>query len=74
VELSEKRMSYLETEIQCPNCFEWITLFVDPAGGAVQSTISDCDVCCRPIELQIRVDEEAESASVRARRDSESSF
>ena len=35
-----------ERDVQCPYCFEWIALYIDPdtRGGFVQ----DCDVCCRP--------------------------
>lgn len=67
-------MGYLEAMVQCPYCFEEITLFVDPSGGALQRTVSDCDVCCRPIELEIRLDEESGDLSVSARRDSEGHF
>ncbi len=38
----------MDIEIQCPYCGEWVTIFVDPGGGASQSYVEDCPVCCRP--------------------------
>jgi hypothetical protein len=43
-----------ENTISCPYCGELITILID---GSVetQQYIEDCQVCCRPIELQITV-------------------
>ncbi|HEX7623023.1 MAG TPA: CPXCG motif-containing cysteine-rich protein [Anaeromyxobacteraceae bacterium] len=38
----------MDSEIQCPYCGEWVTIFVDPGGGSVQSYVEDCPVCCQP--------------------------
>jgi hypothetical protein len=38
----------MDSEVQCPYCGEWITIFVDPGGGEVQTYVEDCAVCCRP--------------------------
>ena len=49
---------YAETElrsVQCPFCWEYFDLQVDASGGDSQVMISDCDVCCRPIEFHVRV-------------------
>ena len=46
-----------EVEIGCPYCGERITLLVDGSAGA-QEYIEDCQVCCRPINLSVTVDEE----------------
>ncbi len=43
----------LEAEVQCPFCWESITLLVDPSCDH-QRYIEDCHVCCRPIELTIQ--------------------
>jgi hypothetical protein len=71
-------MSQAEAELMCPYCGEWITVFVDTGGGPRQRTVSDCDVCCRPIELDIRVevdpDTDEEIARAQGRRDSEEHF
>ncbi len=44
-------------DIDCPYCGEVITLFVDESAGD-QDYIEDCQVCCRPIEIAMRIDEE----------------
>ena len=46
-----------EVEIECPYCGERITLLVDSSVG-VQEYIEDCQVCCRPIQLRVSVDED----------------
>lgn len=46
-----------EVEIGCPYCGERITLLIDGSAGA-QEYIEDCQVCCRPINLSVTVDEE----------------
>ncbi|MDI9238629.1 CPXCG motif-containing cysteine-rich protein [Lysobacter sp. LF1] len=47
------------SDVQCPYCGETITLLVDTSVGA-QQYIEDCQVCCRPIIVSVRVDEEGE--------------
>ena len=42
---------------QCPYCGEAIELEVDTSAGE-QSYIEDCSVCCRPIELSLRLEGE----------------
>lgn len=46
-----------EVEIGCPYCGERITLLIDGSAGA-QEYVEDCQVCCRPINLSVTVDEE----------------
>jgi len=47
-------MRALETvRVECPYCGEQIELLVDPA-DAEQQYIEDCEVCCHPIEIQVR--------------------
>jgi hypothetical protein len=45
--------------IHCPYCGEPIEILVD---GSVdnQHYIEDCQVCCRPIEVAVTVDEDGE--------------
>jgi len=46
-------MSYIiETDIQCPWCGEVYPTTIDTSQGD-HSTIEDCNVCCRPIELTV---------------------
>ena len=37
----------MDHELECPYCGEWVTIFIDPGGGAVQTYEEDCPVCCR---------------------------
>jgi hypothetical protein len=56
-------------DITCPYCGEPITLLVDCSAGS-QEYIEDCQVCCRPISLQINIDKYGRTDIV-ARRDSD---
>ena len=46
-----------ETEVQCPYCGERVTIVLDPASGAEQAYVEDCEVCCRPWQVTVRYDE-----------------
>lgn len=35
----------------CPYCGELVEVQADPAEGAKQEFVQDCDVCCRPIRF-----------------------
>ncbi len=43
-------------DIHCPYCGEGITLVVDDSAGD-QRYVEDCHVCCKPIEIRVRVDD-----------------
>lgn len=47
----------LEKTIQCPYCGEMIDLLID---GSLpqQNYIEDCQVCCRPINMNVSITEE----------------
>jgi glucose/arabinose dehydrogenase len=47
----------IEVALQCPYCWEEITLLVD---GSIetQEYIEDCEVCCRPIDFMVEVDDD----------------
>ena len=51
-------MSSIEEDcfISCPYCTESIAIRIDLTGGQKQSLISDCEVCCQPISIQIEID------------------
>ena len=55
------------TTTSCPYCGERIEILVDWS-AAMQEYIEDCEVCCRPIQLQIAIDERGEP-SVLARQE-----
>ncbi|MSR64421.1 MAG: CPXCG motif-containing cysteine-rich protein [Verrucomicrobiae bacterium] len=42
----------LPYDIACPYCMETITIMIDTSGGDCE-LVQDCEVCCRPIRLQI---------------------
>ncbi len=44
-------------EYVCAFCGETNTTFIDLSAGMQQSYIEDCQVCCRPNVLYIRIDE-----------------
>lgn len=58
------------TEIICPYCGERIVLEVDCSAGD-QRYIEDCQVCCAPIELSVRLAPDGSFSDVIARRDDE---
>ena len=41
-----------EAQINCPYCGESLTVLIDPS-DAGQEYIEDCQVCCRPIIMQV---------------------
>jgi len=48
------------TTVWCPYCGEAVELSVDPAGGAVQDYVEDCQVCCQPWSVRLSVDHEGQ--------------
>ena len=46
-----------EKNISCPYCGEQISILVD-ASVPEQRYVEDCQVCCRPIVLDVSVDTE----------------
>lgn len=56
--------------VECPYCGEWIELLLDLSAGS-QSYVEDCQVCCRPIQIDLICDSDGELAELRARRDDE---
>ena len=53
--------------VRCPYCREWIELYVDPDSTGVW--VEDCAVCCRPIEVCLRVSDDGELLDVHTRTD-----
>ncbi len=46
-------------DISCPYCGEPIEILVDESAGD-QSYIEDCQVCCWPIALSVRLDDDGD--------------
>ena len=55
--VANKMNSLEEVEIYCPYCGEIIEILID-CSVAKQSYIEDCQVCCRPIDIDVIVDAE----------------
>ena len=55
--------------ISCPYCGETISILIDDP-LADQQYIEDCQVCCRPIVLDVSIDVDGDIA-VRARSENE---
>ncbi len=56
--------------IYCPFCGEGFETSVDLSAGS-QSYVENCAVCCRPIEIMLRVDAAGELEQVSTRTDRE---
>lgn len=56
----------LEKKMKCPYCFEVISMVLDLSINETQTYIEDCEVCCRPIQIEFTVhDNELEDFSCR---------
>ncbi|MCU0755250.1 MAG: CPXCG motif-containing cysteine-rich protein [Xanthomonadales bacterium] len=53
-----------DVEVECPHCFAPQLLRVDLTGGRVQAYVEDCQICCRPLAVQLTVDEAGALASL----------
>jgi hypothetical protein len=62
-------METITASFECARCGEVNETSVDPSQGARQSYVEDCQVCCCPNVLEIRVD--GEEASIDATLESE---
>lgn len=51
----------VEHEFTCPYCWETISMVIEPTPEE-QVYVEDCEVCCRPIEIVFRGDEEGLTA------------
>lgn len=52
-----------EVAIACPYCGETIALLVDTSAGETSYT-EDCQVCCQPIAVAIRLDHDGSLAGI----------
>ena len=59
----------IERNVSCPCCGESITVLVDHS-PADQSYVEDCQVCCRPIVVDVALDD-AGGIAVQVRAESD---
>ena len=45
-------------EFVCPYCGEEISIRIDQTTGDEQSFVSDCEVCCQPIQIRFEIEED----------------
>jgi Cysteine-rich CPXCG len=48
--------------VHCPYCGEAMDVALDPAGGASQEYVEDCQICCQPWRVSVHYDEEGRAA------------
>ena len=65
IEKNFEDIKMFEHFFQCPYCWEEISMLLEPANQE-QQYIEDCEVCCRPIQIQFVFDEELQSFSARS--------
>ena len=56
----------LEATFVCAYCLQVNTITVDPTEGTVQDIIEDCQICCRPNQLHVTIDDDLEVVDVDA--------
>jgi len=49
---------------QCPYCGETVQVTVDPIGVSFEQYVEDCQVCCRPWNVNITRDEDGVSVTL----------
>lgn len=54
-------------DIACPYCGEFLTVALDLSAGS-QTYVEDCQVCCQPIQMSLRVGEDGRLDSLAAER------
>jgi hypothetical protein len=48
-------------EVQCPYCGEANEIQVDESAGRRQEYVEDCQVCCRPWSVSVKVNSDGEA-------------
>lgn len=48
----------LPIRFHCAHCGEELESLADPSGGVEQEYVEDCQVCCAPNTLRIRIEED----------------
>jgi len=46
-----------DASYDCPACGEEIVVPIDPSAGPHQEYVEDCPVCCRPLVLEVRLEQ-----------------
>jgi len=51
----------IHQSVDCPYCGEPNEIEIDPSGGRRQSYEEDCQVCCRPWRVTVKLDGDGEA-------------
>lgn len=43
-------------KVLCPYCGEPNEIEIDPSAGRQQAYVEDCQVCCRPWDVRVKID------------------
>jgi cysteine-rich CPXCG protein len=72
-ELSEDEHAAADdtAEVSCPYCGELVEIALDAGGGAVQHYVEDCQVCCRPMRINVRYGRGGEASATATAEDEE---
>ena len=48
----------LESDLEygCPYCSSVVSIRIDKTAGPRQAFVTDCEVCCRPIQIEVEID------------------
>jgi len=46
----------------CPYCGEENEVEIDPSAGRIQAYEEDCQVCCRPWQVKVKIDAEGQAS------------
>lgn len=47
-----------DAKVMCPYCWAKVEITLDPGGGSEQEYVEDCEICCRPWQLEVHYDDE----------------
>ncbi len=42
-----------EATVVCPYCSEEVEITLDPGSGEVQDYVEDCEICCKPWQVEV---------------------
>ncbi len=59
-----------DQDFNCPYCASVNSIQIDQTGGDRQYFVTDCEVCCRSIEIEANIDSEG-TVNVVAKREDE---
>ncbi len=45
-----------DQEFNCPYCGAGISIQIDQTAGRRQAFVTACEVCCRPMEIEVNID------------------